>query len=113
MTHLKVGTFALNEGDPVVLYLQSPKEKVWGLLLSLSAAGVVLRGIDLNSFDDWVRQEARRDEPYLGLSTVFYPMGRVDRMERDETIGPVVSCADRFMGEVGRTVHEVLGIEED
>ena len=113
MTGLKVGTFALNEGDPVVLYLHSPKEKIWGLLLSLSPAGVVLRGIDLNTFDDWMRQEARGDEPYLGLSTVFYPMSRVDRMERDETIGPVVSCADRFTGEVGRTVREVLGIEED
>jgi hypothetical protein len=40
-------------------------------------------------------------------------MSRVDRMERDETIGPVVSCADRFTGEVGRTVREVIGLEED
>jgi hypothetical protein len=111
VSSVKLGSFALAEGDPVVLYLQGPKEKIWGLLLSLSPAGVVLRGIDLNAFDDWMRQEARREEPYLGLSTVFYPMSRVDRMERDETIGPVVSCADRFAGEVGRSVREVLGLE--
>ena len=33
-------------------------------------------------------------------------MARVERMERDETIGPLVSYADRFAQEVGRTVDE-------
>src|ERR687891_646341 len=61
---------SLSAGDPVILYLQVPKEKVWGLLVSLGTAGVVVRCIDLAAFDDWMRQEARRDEPYLGLSTV-------------------------------------------
>ena len=95
---------------PVVLYLQSPKEKVWGLLLSVGTAGIVLRGLDLVVFDDWMRQEARGDEPMIGLSTVFYPMHRVERMERDETIGPIVSYADRFAQEAGRTVLEALGV---
>ena len=85
---------------PVVLYLQSPKEKIWGLLLSVSTAGIVLRGIDLVIFDDWM----------LGLSTFFYPMHRVERMERDETIGPIVSYADRFTREAGRTVLEAMGV---
>jgi len=95
---------------PVVLYLQSPKEKVWGLLLSVGTAGIVLRGLDLRVFDDWMRQEARGDEPVIGLSTLFYPMHRVERMERDETIGPIVSYADRFAQEAGRTVLEALGV---
>ena len=96
----------------MVVYLQVPKEKVWGLLVSLGTAGVVVRCIDLAAFDDWMRQEARGDEPYLGLSTIFYPMNRVERMERDETLGSVLSCADRFAREVGRTVHEVIGLLE-
>jgi hypothetical protein len=95
---------------PVVLYLQSPKEKVWGLLLSVGSAGIVLRGLDLVVFDDWMRQEARGGEPVIGLSTVFYPMHRVERMERDETIGPIVSYADRFAREAGRTVLEALSV---
>jgi hypothetical protein len=95
---------------PVVLYLQSPKEKIWGLLLSVSTAGIVLRGIDLVIFDDWMRQEARGDERMLGLSTFFYPMHRVERMERDETIGSIVSYADRFAREAGRTVLEAVGL---
>ena len=95
---------------PVVLYLQAPKEKIWGLLLSVSTAGIVLRGIDLVIFDDLMRQEARGDERMLGLSTFFYPMHRVERMERDETIGTIVSYADRFAYEAGRTVLEALGV---
>jgi len=105
-----IAAFGLRQSDPVILYLQEPKEKVWGLLVSLGISGVVVRCIVLSSFDDWMRQEARGDEPYLGLTTVFYPMNRVERMERDESVGPVVSCSDRFQQEVGRSVHEVVGI---
>ena len=103
---------SLSAGDPVIVYLQVPKEKVWGLLVSLGTAGVVVRCIDLVAFDDWMRQEARKDEPYLGLSTVFYPMNRVERMERDQTTGPVLSYSDRFAREVGRSVRQVIGIED-
>ena len=103
---------SLNAGDAVIVYLQTPKEKVWGLLVSLGPAGIVVRCIDLATFDDWMRQEARRDEPYLGLSTVFYPMNRVERMERDQTTGPIISYSDRFAREVGRSVRQVVGIED-
>ena len=100
-----------HEGVPVILYLQAPKERIWGLLLSLQAAGVVLRGLDLSAFEDWMRQEARGEESLLGLGTVFYPMNRVVRLERDESIGPFESYADRFAREVGKTIAEVLGLE--
>lgn len=95
-------------GAPVLLFLHSPKEKVWGLLLSIGPAGIAVHGVDLATFDDWVRQEARGDEAAIGLATAFYPMGRVERLERDETIGSVESYADRFAREVGRTVVEAL-----
>jgi hypothetical protein len=100
----------LVEGAAVVLYLQSPKEKLWGLLLALQPAGIVVRCIELSAFEDWLRQEARGDDNLIGLTTVFYPMNRVEKMERDETVGPLVSYADRFRREVGRSVYEVLGI---
>ena len=103
---------SLTAGDAVIVYLQVPKEKVWGLLVSLGTAGIVVRCIDLAAFDDWMRQEARRDEPYLGLSTVFYPMNRVERVERDQTTGPVISYSDRFAREVGLSVRQVIGLED-
>jgi hypothetical protein len=112
-TPAPLAALGLSEGDPVIVYLQAPKEKVWGLLLSLQAAGLVLRCIDLAAFDDWMRQEARRDEPYLGLTTLFYPMARVERMEKDESLGPISSYSARFAREVGRSVRAVLGLEPD
>ena len=99
--------FAL--GTPVLVYLHSPREKVLGVLISLQAAGVVVRGIDLSAFDDWVRQEARREEPGLGLATLFYPMSRVERMERDETIGGLEGFADRFLRATGKTLRAAAG----
>ena len=102
--------FDVVPGIPVVLYLQSPKEKVWGILISIAPAGVVVRGMDLVIFDDWMRQEARGDDPLLGPLTVFYPLHRLERLERDESVGPLESYADRFLRETGRTVTQVLGL---
>jgi histidinol-phosphate/aromatic aminotransferase/cobyric acid decarboxylase-like protein len=102
----------LEVGTSVVLYLQSPKEKVFGLLLTLDPSGVTVRGLDLQTFDDWMRQEARDGDPELGLATLFYPMHRVERVERDETIGQVPGYADRFAREVGQTIRQVLGLED-
>jgi hypothetical protein len=99
----------LRPGDPVVVYLHSPKEKVYGILLAIDAPGVTTRCIDLAAFDNWMRQEARREDPHLGPATIFYPMGRVERIERDETIGPVISLYERFFREVGRTIHVAMG----
>ncbi len=96
-------------GTPVLVYLHSPREKVLGVLVSLHAAGIVVRGIDLSAFDDWVRQEARHEEPGLGLVTRFYPMNRVERMERDETIGGLEGFADRFRRETGKTLLAAVG----
>ena len=97
-------------GAPVLLYLQAPKEKVWGLLVAILAPGVVVRGLDLNAFEDWMRQEAKGEEALIGPTTLFYPMNRLERLERDETVGPVPSYSDRFEREVGRSVREAMGM---
>lgn len=107
---LRLQDYGLNPGTPVVLYLNAPREKVWGFLVSTMAAGVVVRGLDLVAFEDWLRQEVRGEDVMLGPSTVFYPMHRVERMEKDETVGPILSCCDRFHREVGRTVQDAMGL---
>jgi hypothetical protein len=103
-------SFELTPGTPIVLYLHTPKEKVWGLLVSLTPAGVILHGLDLVTFDEWMRQEARGDEALIGLCTIFYPMSRLERLERDDALGTLPSYAERFEREVGRSVFEVLGV---
>jgi len=99
----------LAPGAPVLIYLHTPREKAFGVLLALQPAGIIVRGIDLNAFDDFVRQEAR-GETGLGLVTLFYPMSRVERMERDETVGGIEGIADRFRRETGRSIAEVAGL---
>ncbi len=95
----------------IILSLTSPKEKVWGQLLMLDSAGVTVRGIDLASFDDFVRQILDQGEAAVGMTTVFYPMHRVERIAADEPSGEIPSLADRFRHKVGVTIREYLGIE--
>jgi len=98
---------SMNSGDPVVLVLHSPKEKCWGILDEVNAAGVFLRGLDLNSFDDWVRAVAH-DEPFMGLSDLFFPMWRVERLSRDEASGGIPSLFEQVEQRTGRTVQELI-----
>lgn len=95
----------------VIVSLISPKEKVWGQLLGLNSAGVTLRGIDLSSFDDFLRQLLDREEATVGMATIFYPMHRVERIAQDEPSGSIPSLADRFRVKIGLTIHEYLGLE--
>jgi hypothetical protein len=94
----------------VIVTLSSPKEKIWGQLMALSSAGITMRGIDINSFDDFVRQVVRQEEDTVGLSTVFFPMHRVERIASDEPSGSLPSLSDQFHKKVGVTIEEYLGI---
>jgi hypothetical protein len=93
----------------VLVSLQNPREKVWGILLSIQAAGITVKGIDLNSFDDWSRSVAK-GEGDMGLSTMFFPVHRVERVNKDETVGRVPSLAEVFAERVGRDVWGYLGL---
>ncbi len=98
----------MDAGTLVLLHLTEPKEKYWGLLLSLSPAGATLRGIDVAVFDDWARQCRTDGEAELGVSTLFVPMHRVEKIFEDARVGSVASYAERFFEIVGRDVREVL-----
>ena len=93
----------------VVVSLHSPREKVWGVLFSLDGSGITLKGIDLNSFDDWSRDVAK-GEPGMTLSMVFFPMYRVERVLLDEGEGEIQSLAEVFCSRVGGDVWGYLGL---
>ena len=95
----------------VIVSLSSPKEKIWGQLISLNAAGVTVRGMDIGSFDDFLRQILAQEESTVGMAHVFYPMHRVERIARDEASGSIPSLADRFRQKIGMSIQEYLGIE--
>jgi len=100
----------LQPNSIILLSFHSPKEKIWGQLVSLHAAGVTVRGIDLNSFDDFIRQVLDPDGERVGLSTLFFPMQRVERIALDEPQGSIPSMAQRFEQKVGRSLADYLAL---
>jgi hypothetical protein len=95
----------------VIVSLISPKEKMWGQILLLETKGVTLRGIELDSFDDFMRQVIRQEDTAVGLNTVFFPMHRVERIMVDEPSGSIPSLSQRFQAKVGLSIQEFLGID--
>ena len=102
----------LTTGSIIICHLVNPTEKFWGVLESLDSTGIVIRGINLASFDDWMMQAARKEEtPSLGLSTMFVPLFRLERLFLDEQVGEVESYRQRFRERVGIDVESFLGLE--
>jgi hypothetical protein len=96
----------IEEGTTVLVVLHSPREKCWGVLNEINAAGIFLRGIDLNAYDDWIGAIAH-DEPFIGLTQVFLPMWRVERLTRDEIQAGIPSLAEQFEQRTGRSIFEM------
>ena len=94
-------------GAMVLLALGDPREKFWGELLALSEAGISLRGIDLESFDDSAAM-VKAGEPFTP-ATVFFPMHRVERMELDVHAGGLPSLCERFRVQTGRDPVRLFG----
>jgi hypothetical protein len=95
----------------VIVSLISPKEKMWGQVLTLEPQGVTVRGIDLEAFDDFIRQVIQQEETAVGMNTVFFPMHRLERITVDEPSGSIPSLSQRFHAKVGITIQEYLGID--
>lgn len=96
------GVFAA--GTMVMVTLNQPREKYWGAILGITPAGVSLRGIDLNSFDDFMRQVVSGDEVFPNF--VFFPMHRVERIEIDSRSGEIPSMQERFQKKTGKSFRD-------
>ena len=101
----------LKQESIVIVHLVNPTEKFWGVLQDLDPSGLVLRGLSVTSFDDWMFQVARNEHQALGLSTMFVPLFRVERIFLDEQIGEVESYRQRFHSQVGEPVERFIGIQ--
>jgi len=95
----------------VLATLSNPREKFWGRLLDLDLRGVVLCGVLLDSFDDFVRQ--LRDGETAIPVTVFYPMHRIQSVELERSDGPVLSLLERFQQETGSNPETVFQAQAD
>jgi hypothetical protein len=89
----------MNTGQLVLVTLQNPREKFWGVILALTPAGVSLRGVDLQSLDDFMQMV--KSEEGATPSVVFFPMHRVQRVEVDGRNGELPSLAEQFRAKTG------------
>jgi len=83
----------------VVATLGNPREKFWGVILSLTSEGLSLRGAELASFEDLVSM-VKEGEPF-SPGVVFFPMHRLERMELDLPDGSLPSLSQRFTEKTG------------
>jgi len=98
-------------GSLVIVNLINPKEKFFGILTALSPAGVTVRGINLDSFEDWIREIAHEEEPNIGLVTMFFPLFRVERIFLDEPAAQIRSYSQRFEEVTGMPLPAYLGLD--
>ncbi len=98
----------IGKGSLVIVNCGNPREKMWGCVVQLDGSGVVVRGLEIESVEDWLRQERSASEGQIGPSTFFIPMHRVVRIDLDESSGAVEGIADRFRSACGRDVRDVL-----
>lgn len=96
----------IETGEIVTLTLHSPREKIWGILQEINSAGVYIRGVDLNYFNDFVR--SAKDGEYLyGFSNIFFPLWRVERLTRDEQDGDIPPLWHQFESQTGLRIEEI------
>lgn len=98
-------------GALVLITLNSPREKFWGAVLEINPAGISVRGVDLNSFDEITGM--LRAEEHVMPATVFFPLNRMERMELDVSNGPIPSLAERFQSKSGQSATAFLGVEAE
>lgn len=88
--------------DPVIAVLQSPREKIWGVLREINPAGIFVRGVELSSFENLVRAAAA-DNTFYGLSEQFIPMWRVEKVSKDEPDGDIPATFEEFENRTGES----------
>jgi len=101
----------LRPGVPVIVALHNPSQNYWGVLDEITLAGVFLRGLDLDAFDDWVHALVH-DEPFMGIGDLFFPMWRVERISKDEVSGGIPSLFDQAVQRAGDKVTALFEAED-
>src|SRR6184192_3939254 len=101
------GDALFTQGAMVLVTLNTPREKFWGAVIDISPSGIAIRGIDLNSFEDFARliKAGENATP----ASVFFPMHRVERIELDARNGDIPSLSERFENRTGQEFTALSG----
>lgn len=85
----------------VIIYLQNPREKYWGVLHDSTPAGVWLSGTGLRNLEEWLNFGFRQGDPAPAFTTTFFPMHRVEKITVDETEGGIPSLKATILERTG------------
>jgi hypothetical protein len=97
-------------GAIVVVTLGNPRDKFWGMILTLAPMGLSMGGIELASFEDLIVMV--KDGESFSPAVVFFPMHRIERIELDLPDGSLPSLSQRFLAKTGLDPAAVLGSSE-
>ena len=97
----------IETGACVIVNLGEPREKIWGVLDEINAAGITIRGIDLNSYDELLRMVVKGEEGIFP-ATIFFPLRRIERILLDESTGFLPSLKAQFEHRTGQTIENFL-----
>jgi hypothetical protein len=95
-------------GQFVVVVLREPKERLWGRLLGLEAAGIALRGVELSPWEEILAMVRRGEADQVALGTRFVPMHRLESLYLDEPSSGVRSLAEEFTQRTGAEPGDFL-----
>ena len=99
----------MKPGAAVVVYLQEPREQVWGVLRALEPHGVVVEGLEIASFDGWMRCVEEGSGWRSQISVQFFPTHRVQRVVLDRGDENAPSLSERFEARMGASVGHFIG----
>ncbi len=88
-------------GQLVVVLLREPRERLWGRLLGLEAAGIALRGVDVSPWEEIMGLVRKGEVEMVALSSRFYPMHRLESLYLDEPSSGVPSLGEQFLARTG------------
>lgn len=97
------------KGKTVVVFLQAPRERFWGILRSVDPSGALVEGIEADAAESWARQIAREGEEATAPSSVFFPTTRIEKILLDRSSRAVRSLEDQFLRITGKSLAVHLG----
>ena len=97
-----------SQGQLIIAILREPRERMWGRLLGLEPAGLVLRGLELRGWEEAMALAMGGAADQVSIATRFFPMHRVESLYLDEPGGGVPSLAEDFARRTGREALDFL-----
>ena len=88
-------------GQLVVAVLNNPRQKFWGRMLGLEAAGLVIRGVDLAPWEELMSLVKNGQADQVALGTRYVPLHRVESVYLDEPSSGAPSLAEGFRQRTG------------